>query len=131
MLTTPAILVIVLITVSLVLELIFGAMLIYIAYLEQNDNITSDKDPRNRSRSSVEADPSSKPQSSNEVYSSDNAANKNYEKLKMAGRIPERMSDCATVGILIIMLINILVCGIGIGLSEKQYSASWNNSTSN
>lgn len=48
MLTAKAIVFIVLITLSLVLELIFRVVLIYIACSEQNDSIILDKDSSNR-----------------------------------------------------------------------------------
>lgn len=124
-LTTAAILIIILIALALFLELIFGIMLLCIACREQNDNITSDKNSKKRDQPSIEA------QSSNEGDSSDEAANNNYELLREAGRIPERLSNRATVGIIFIAVINILLSGVGLGLSEKQYCAAWTNNTSN
>lgn len=104
-LTPQAIGVIALVGTSMAFQLMVGIALIYVAYYEQDDNIKPDR-------------------SGDEAHlvppSPEEAANDNYERLKKAGRIHERLSNMVTVGIFIILFINVIISGMGLGLPTGE-----------
>lgn len=101
-LTAQPIAVIVLVGISMALQLCVGILLIYVGYYEQDDSIQA-QDPQ------PDGQPIIPPTTSD-------AANENYERMKKAGRIHERLSNMVTVGIFIILFINIIISGMGLGL---------------
>ena len=97
-----AIAITVLVSLSMFLQLGVGIMLIYVAYYERDDSIQSPPKP------------------SDGAYlmppTTAEAANDEFEALQKAGRIHDRLTNLVNVGIFIILFINIIVSGMGLGL---------------
>lgn len=105
-LKAQAIVVIALVAVSMALQLAVGIMLIYVGYYEQDDSIEA-PEPERDERHLV-------PPTTSE------AANENFENLKKAGRIHDRLTNMVTVGIFIILFINVIISGMGLGLPTGE-----------
>ena len=95
--------VIVLVAISMLLQLVVGIMLIYVGIYERDDSIRS-PDPK------PDAEPMMRTITNRE------AANEEFEDLKKAGRIHDRLTNLVNVGIFIILFINIIVSGMGLGM---------------
>ena len=98
--TAQPIVVTILVGISMILQLIVGIMLIYLAYNEQDE---SNKPDDTRAEGLLPLTP-------------EEAANDNFDRMEKAGRIHDRLSKGVTIGIFIILFINIIISGMGLGL---------------
>lgn len=105
-LKAQAIVVIVLVAISMAMQLVVGIMLIYVGYYEQDDSIEAPEPERDVAHLV--------PPTTSE------AANENFENLKKAGRIHDRLTNMVTIGIFIILFINIIISGMGLGLPTGE-----------
>ena len=103
--TAQPIVVIVLVGISMIMQLFVGIALIYVAYYEQDDSVKPDDTP---------AAASLMPATTEE------AANDNFDRMEKAGRIHNRLSNMVTVGIFIILFINVIISGMGLGLPTGE-----------
>lgn len=97
-LTAQILVVIAFIALSMTLQLIAGIMLVFTGYFEQNENVQPLSSPM--------------PPDAN----TEEAANDHYEKMKEVGRIHEGVSNLVTVVVFMILIINVIISGMGIGL---------------
>ena len=103
--TAQPIVIIVLVGISMTMQLLVGIALIYVAYYEQDDSTKPDDTPTEASVMPA---------------TTEEAANDNFDRMEKAGRIHNWLSNLVTVGIFIILFINIIISGMGLGLPTGE-----------
>ena len=99
--TAQPIALIVLVAISMIMQLLVGMALAYVAYSEQDDSIQPDNTP---------AAAGLLPPTTEE------AANDNFDRMAKVGRLHTSLTNFATMGIFIILFINIVISGLGLSL---------------